>query len=65
MLIELCLKILESATLFCSENQVYIVENKDLLHMLLELLLYCQVEACGRNVEEASLGKISNRTLLL
>ncbi|GET65172.1 protein wings apart-like [Rhizophagus irregularis DAOM 181602=DAOM 197198] len=54
-LIEQCLKILENSTLFCSENQRCIVEDKDLLHMLLELLLYCQVEACGKNVEEASL----------
>ncbi|RIA86273.1 wings apart-like protein regulation of heterochromatin-domain-containing protein [Glomus cerebriforme] len=55
MLIEQCLKILESATLFCSENQICIVEDKDLLHMLLELLLYCQVGTRGKNVEEASL----------
>ncbi|GBB97032.1 hypothetical protein RclHR1_00290030 [Rhizophagus clarus] len=54
-LIEQCLKILENSTLFCSENQICIVEDKDLLHMLLELLLYCQLEASGKNVEEASL----------
>ncbi|CAG8439903.1 14437_t:CDS:10 [Funneliformis mosseae] len=53
-LIEQCLKILECATLFCSENQIYIVEDRDILHMLLELLLYCQVESFDNSAEVLS-----------
>ncbi|CAG8568919.1 145_t:CDS:10 [Dentiscutata erythropus] len=50
-----CLKIIENATLFCAENQFDIVEkDKELLRMLLEFLLYCQVEACSRNMQRAS-----------
>ncbi|CAI2166083.1 15535_t:CDS:10 [Funneliformis geosporum] len=54
-LIEQCLKILEYATLFCSENQIYIVEDRDILHMLLELLLYFQVESFDKSAEIVSL----------
>ncbi|CAG8685803.1 20966_t:CDS:10 [Gigaspora rosea] len=50
-----CLKIIENATLFCAENQFDIVEkDKELLRMLLEFLLYCQVEACSKNIQRAS-----------
>ncbi|CAJ0767896.1 22034_t:CDS:2, partial [Entrophospora sp. SA101] len=50
-----CLKILENATLFCTENQMHIVEeNKEFLKMLLEFLLYCHVEAFNINSQVLS-----------
>ncbi|CAG8637779.1 7174_t:CDS:2, partial [Scutellospora calospora] len=51
-----CLRIIENATLFCAENQFDIVEkDKELLRMLLEFLLYCQIEACSKNMHRASI----------
>ncbi|CAG8783703.1 12643_t:CDS:2, partial [Cetraspora pellucida] len=51
-----CLKIIENATLFCAENQFDIVEkDRELLRMLLELLLYCQIVACSKNIQRASI----------
>ncbi|CAG8504701.1 9793_t:CDS:2, partial [Racocetra persica] len=51
-----CLKIIENATLFCAENQFDIVEkDKELLRMLLEFLLYCQIVACSKNIQRASI----------
>jgi len=56
--IEQCLKILEKLTSFCPENQLHIVKNEEeLFPLMLEFLLYCQVEACNRDSYEASLGK--------
>ncbi|CAG8514768.1 5325_t:CDS:10 [Paraglomus occultum] len=54
--IEQCLKILEKLTSFCPENQLHIVKNEEeLFPLMLEFLLYCQVEACNRDSYEASL----------
>ncbi|CAG8445944.1 14452_t:CDS:10 [Acaulospora morrowiae] len=53
--VEQCLKILEYAVLFCTENQLYAVEKgNEILQLLLEFLLYCQIESCNSYSVNAS-----------
>ncbi|CAG8541071.1 11065_t:CDS:10 [Diversispora eburnea] len=48
--IEQCLRILEYAAYSCEENQIDIVEmDEELLQLLLEFLLYCQLESYNDN----------------